>query len=79
MHPDEVGQRSGFHLFHDPSTVDFNGSLADAEFVGDHLVRLARDDEVKHLPFAVGQFLDSIPDFRLLLARGPTRLASRRL
>ena len=45
----ERGRRAvGLHLFHDPARVDLDHALAEVEVAGDHLVGLARHDEVQH-------------------------------
>ena len=46
-HADEVGQRPGFHLRHDPATMDLDRLFADVEFPGDYLVQPTRD-HVRH-------------------------------
>lgn len=45
-------------FFHHPGAVDFDGPLTHAEFVGDDLVGLARDDEFEDLVFPLRQPLD---------------------
>ena len=47
--------------------MDFNRSLADAEFVGDYLVRFARHDEIEDLALAVGQAAEALVDLRMKL------------
>ena len=46
-HANELRQRPGFHLLHDPATMDLDGLFADVEFPGDHLVE-PTGDHVRH-------------------------------
>ena len=46
-HADELRQRPGLHLLHDPATMDLDRLFADVEFLGDYLVQPARD-HVRH-------------------------------
>ncbi len=46
-HADELRQRPGLHLLHDPAKMDFDRLFADVEFPGDYFVQLSRD-HVRH-------------------------------
>ncbi len=46
-HANELRQRPGLHLLHDPATMDLDRLFADAEFPGDDLVQPTRD-HVRH-------------------------------
>ncbi len=50
-HADEVRQRPGVHLLHDPATMDLDRLFADVEFPGDHLVQPTRDHARHDLVF----------------------------
>ena len=63
MHAHQVRERLCLHFLHDPGSMDFNGSLTDAEFVGDDLVRLAGDDKIENLVFAIRKLADTITNF----------------
>src|SRR4029077_1839073 len=60
--PDQLGQRAGPHLRHDPGAVHLDRLLADAEFRPDLLVQPARHDAGEHLDLARRQRRDTLPD-----------------
>lgn len=60
VHAHEIRQGASFHFFHDPSTMDFNGALADVQIEGDDLVRFAGDDKIEDFAFTVGESLETI-------------------
>lgn len=70
MHAHQLGQRARLHFLHDARPVDLHGALTDTEFVGNDLVRLARDDEFQHFFFAFRQFVDALANATLLLPLG---------
>ena len=47
--------------------MNFDRALADAQFVRDHLVRLARYDEIEDFAFTIGQAVESLRNLGMLL------------
>src|SRR5207253_6960971 len=60
-HPGQVRQRSSLHLSHDLAAMDFYGDLADADVVGDLLVKAASHHQGHHLALARGERLETLP------------------
>ncbi|MGB5510095.1 MAG: hypothetical protein WBM87_00130, partial [Woeseiaceae bacterium] len=69
MHLDEVGKRPGLHFFHDASTMNFDGALADPEFISNDFVRLASDNQVEDFPLAVRQAFEALSHLGMMLLR----------
>ena len=53
-HSHQVYERSGSHLFHHMSAMDFHGNFADLQPVGNLLVHQTRNDKGQDFPFAPG-------------------------
>jgi len=59
-HSNQVRQTPGLHFYHDAGAVYLDRSGADAELVGDGLVRTTDHEVLEHRPFARRQSLDSL-------------------
>jgi hypothetical protein len=53
--PDEIGQRRGFHLLHNPAAVDLKRHLTDSEFRRGLLVQQATGNQRQNFAFTGGQ------------------------
>ena len=47
--------------------MNLDRALADAQFIGDHLVRLARNDEIEYLTLTIGQPAQALVHLGMLL------------
>ncbi len=56
-HTDQFSYRSGLHLLHDVTSVDFYCGLAGPDFAGNLLIEHSADYESHNLPLSRGQCL----------------------
>ncbi len=60
--------------------MNLHGALADTEFIGNDFIGFAGDDQVHHLPLALGQFFDVVQHFCFLVtSRAPFLVGLERL
>ena len=70
-HANQLSERRGAHLFHDPRTVNFHSALADAKIRRHDLVRLAARHEIEDFALTRSQ------GFEPLLERARSRNSAR--
>ena len=54
-HPHQLCQRSGAHLLHDSSTLDFDGKFGGPQLSGNLLIEQTTHNELQHFAFALRQ------------------------
>ena len=74
VHSDEIGERSGLHFLHNSRAMNLDGSLADAQFIGDDLVWFSGNHQIKDFAFALCEFIESARNFGVLLLRFASNL-----
>ena len=75
--PDEFGEGPCAAAFHDPCPMDFDGSVADPELVGDRFVLVTIDEQRQHLELSFAEFVQWRTEFPPAGVRPTVRLNIR--